>query len=340
MKNCDLKSNTLPYTPRRLHIRGSQSPDLSTQSVRSTKSKKHNRQVDLVLLLVMALHYHTMRSSLKSLINRSSRNLFSGECAAKNKNVLGIAQVQQKNSFSSQPANYKSNTVMRTSKGGFRHPTHAVSLDYGDYTDYEDESTDDYFSMTPNLSRDRGTQGWAADPNHKIDAEKDYNITQAQLEVFKEERMTEEQRRRWIEKSKPPFRVSEIDEHGRAKGKGGRKTATAHVHIYPGQGFITVNNKDFVDYFPRDTHRADILQPFIATQTCGMFDVSCQVIGGGSSGQAGAVRHGIARALEKYNPDYRPPMKALGLMTRDSRMVERKKVGLKKARKAPQWVKR
>merc|ERR1712127_811033 len=110
--------------------------------------------------------------------------------------------------------------------------------------------------------------------------------------------------------------------------------------IQPGEGVITVNRRDFLDYFPRDSLREMILAPFVATETCGKFDVITSVEGGGLSGQAGAIRHGVARALEKYNPDYRPPMKRLGFMKRDPRMVERKKIGLKKARKAPQWVRR
>merc|ERR1712071_5118 len=158
--------------------------------------------------------------------------------------------------------------------------------------------------------------------------------------ILKMDREQEAKRRKWIETSQPPVRVPEIDGHGRSYGKGGRKTATAHVWVYPGEGFVTVNGKEFLDYFPRDSHREDILGPMIATQTCGIFDIFCEVEGGGKSGQAGAMRHGIARALEKYDPDYRPIMKALGFMTRDPRKVERKKVGLKKARKAPQWVKR
>ena len=174
----------------------------------------------------------------------------------------------------------------------------------------------------------------------EFDMELDEKRKAEEASVYEFDRNEEAQRRKWIERSKPPVRVPEIDAAGRAYGKGGRKTATAHVYVYPGEGTITVNGKTFLDYFPRDSHREDILGPMIATMTCGKFDVYCKVRGGGKSGQAGAMRHGIARALEKYNPDYRPPMKALGFMTRDPRKVERKKVGLKKARKAPQWVKR
>jgi len=158
--------------------------------------------------------------------------------------------------------------------------------------------------------------------------------------VAAEEEAKTERLRKWLENARPPKRVSVIDDKGRAYAKGGRKTAKSKVWLYPGEGNITVNGKDFVDYFPRDTHREDILAPFIATQTCTMFDIVSKVRGGGLSGQAGALRLGIARALQNYNPEFRPAMKVVGLMTRDPRMVERKKTGLKKARKAPQWVKR
>eukprot|EP00985_Skeletonema_marinoi_P034333 scaffold43725_cov153-Skeletonema_marinoi.AAC.1 len=90
----------------------------------------------------------------------------------------------------------------------------------------------------------------------------------------------------------------------------------------------------------REYHREHILGPLVASQTCGKFDVTAVVKGGGLTGQAGAIRLGLARALEKYNPDYRPPMKRHGFLTRDARMVERKKVGRVKARKSPQWVRR
>jgi len=241
------------------------------------------------------------------------------------------------NSFSSfTPSKIKfqssSNKISPYSKG-FRHRTHPISIADGDYTDY-----DTSFSRQPDLSRD-GSQ-WVLDPTYDVDMERDRQADQEDRAIYEAERRTEAQRRTWIENSKPPIRVSEIDVAGRAYGKGGRKSATAHVWLNPGMGYVTVNGKEFVDYFPRDSHREDILGPMIATRTCGYFDVVCKVNGGGKSGQAGAVRHGIARALEKYDPDYRPSMKAMGFMTRDPRKKERKKVGLVKARKAPQWVKR
>ena len=131
-----------------------------------------------------------------------------------------------------------------------------------------------------------------------------------------------------------------IDERGRSYGRGSRKSAHARVWVQPGEGEIVVNRKDFVSYFPRESNRDHIIGPMVASQTCGQFDVVAMVRGGGMSGQAGAIRLGLARALEKYNPDYRPPMKRHGFMTRDPRKVERKKVGRVKARKSPQWVRR
>ncbi|CAK4624163.1 hypothetical protein LEN26_006362 [Aphanomyces euteiches] len=139
-------------------------------------------------------------------------------------------------------------------------------------------------------------------------------------------------------------RVVEVDEFGRAYGTGRRKTSSARVWVKrsatDGQGIIRVNKMDLVDYFARDTHRHEILRPFMEIDHLGNFDVYCTVRGGGLSGQAGAVRHGISRALEKFNPDFRPSLKSVGFLTRDSRMVESKKAGRKKARKSFQWVKR
>ncbi|RLN50047.1 hypothetical protein BBJ29_002751 [Phytophthora kernoviae] len=139
-------------------------------------------------------------------------------------------------------------------------------------------------------------------------------------------------------------RVRKLDEKGRAYGTGRRKTSTARVWVKqsaePFGGRIVVNKKDVVDYFVRDTHREEVLKPFSVIEKIGGFDVYCTVKGGGMTGQAGAVRHGIARALQNYDPEYRPALKKAGLMTRDPRMVERKKPGQKKARKKFQWVKR
>ena len=122
---------------------------------------------------------------------------------------------------------------------------------------------------------------------------------------------------------------------------GRRKTATARVRLRPGGGKMTVNGKLLEEYFKNQLALInDILLPFRLTGTLGKFDLFVRVDGGGLSGQAGAIRHGIARALVLYNPELRPTLKAAGLLTRDPRMKERKKYGLRKARRAPQWRKR
>lgn len=123
-------------------------------------------------------------------------------------------------------------------------------------------------------------------------------------------------------------------------GTGRRKTSVARVRLVPGTGKITVNKQDVTTYIPHADLREVIVQPFNVTETLGNYDVLVNVHGGGYSGQAGAIRHGIARALLEVDPDFRAPLKRAGLLTRDARMVERKKPGLKKARKASQFSKR
>ena len=123
-------------------------------------------------------------------------------------------------------------------------------------------------------------------------------------------------------------------------GTGRRKHSVARVRVYPGSGTITVNGRSIDDYFGLETLKLIVRQPFEATKTTGTFDVICTVKGGGFSGQAGAIRHGIARALNEANLEYRPALKSNGFLTRDSRAKERKKYDLKKARKAPQFSKR
>lgn len=205
--------------------------------------------------------------------------------------------------------------------------SHAVSLEFGDYqvetSDVEvavaEEDTDSSSSNT----------SW-----HEEESE----LADRVQEIQREE---DERRKRWLENAKPPVRESIIDERGRAYGRGGRKTASARVWIQPGFGNVVINKKDFVEYFDRTSDREQILEPLAATETLGRFDVTVTVEGGGLTGQAGAIRHGLARALNHYNPDaYRPPLKRLGYLTRDPRKVERKKIGHLKARKKPQWVKR
>jgi small subunit ribosomal protein S9 len=121
---------------------------------------------------------------------------------------------------------------------------------------------------------------------------------------------------------------------------GRRKTAVARVILTPGTGTITVNKKKFEDYFPLETLRRDVLKPLEVIQVAGKFDIRVNVEGGGQSGQAGAVRLSIARALVELSEENRPLLRAAGLMTRDPRMVERKKYGQKKARKRFQFSKR
>ena len=123
-------------------------------------------------------------------------------------------------------------------------------------------------------------------------------------------------------------------------GTGRRKTALARVYLRPGTGKITVNRRDFDEFFPNQVLKMVIRQPLLLTETADKFDILVNVVGGGSAGQAGAIRHGIARALLEYNGELRPRLKAAGFLTRDPRTVERKKYGQPKARKRFQFSKR
>ena len=123
-------------------------------------------------------------------------------------------------------------------------------------------------------------------------------------------------------------------------GTGRRKSSVARVYLVPGTGKITVNKRDIDDYFGMETLKVIVRQPLVATETTDKFDVKVNVHGGGYTGQAGAIRHGIARALLEVDADYRPVLKKAGYLTRDPRMKERKKYGLKAARRAPQFSKR
>lgn len=138
----------------------------------------------------------------------------------------------------------------------------------------------------------------------------------------------------------PVKRVKKVDALGRSYGTGRRKDAVARVWLKPGSGRVTVNGRDQAIYFARQTQRLILNQPFLIINATGRYDVICTVKGGGLSGQAGAVRHGISRALENFDPEYRPALKKAGMLTRDSRIVERKKVGKHKARRTKQWAKR
>ena len=123
-------------------------------------------------------------------------------------------------------------------------------------------------------------------------------------------------------------------------GTGRRKSSVARVRLVPGTGKILINTRDIDDYFGLETLKVVVRQPLVTTDTLGKFDVIAKVQGGGFTGQAGAIRHGIARALLTVEEEYRPALKAAGFLTRDSRMKERKKYGLKAARRAPQFSKR
>ncbi|MDR0822021.1 MAG: 30S ribosomal protein S9 [Oscillospiraceae bacterium] len=123
-------------------------------------------------------------------------------------------------------------------------------------------------------------------------------------------------------------------------GTGRRKESTARVRVYPGSGEITINDRSIDDYFGLDTLKLIVRQPLALTGTIEKFNITANVSGGGVTGQAGAIRHGIARALLQYSEELRPALKKAGLLTRDPRMKERKKYGLKAARRAPQFSKR
>ena len=124
------------------------------------------------------------------------------------------------------------------------------------------------------------------------------------------------------------------------RGTGRRKSSIARVRLVEGSGKITINGKDIDEFFGLETLKVIVRQPLTVTNTTDKYDVICSVQGGGFTGQAGAIRHGIARALNEANSEFRPALKSNGFLTRDPRMKERKKYGLKKARKAPQFSKR
>jgi len=142
------------------------------------------------------------------------------------------------------------------------------------------------------------------------------------------------------QRAEVPLREQELDKQGRAYATGRRKDATARVWLKPGSGKVIVNGKDQEVYFARPTLRLIINQPFTITDREGQYDVIATVRGGGLSGQAGAVKHGISQALSKYEPKLRSTIKSAGFLTRDSRVVERKKYGRAKARRSFQFSKR
>jgi len=138
----------------------------------------------------------------------------------------------------------------------------------------------------------------------------------------------------------PVLHERKVDKQGRAYATGKRKNAVARVWIKPGKGAITVNGRDWNTYFARPVLRMIIDQPFLVANRRESYDVICTVVGGGLSGQAGAVRHGISKALTYYEPELRPVLKHGGFLTRDARVVERKKYGRSKARRSFQFSKR
>ena len=143
-----------------------------------------------------------------------------------------------------------------------------------------------------------------------------------------------------IEAESAPVHVQKLDALGRAYATGKRKDAVARVWIKPGSGKIVVNKKEMKDYFGRPVLQMVVQQPIVAADRAGQFDVYCTVTGGGLSGQAGAIRHGISKALTYYEPELRGVLKKGGFLTRDSRVVERKKYGRAKARRSFQFSKR
>ncbi|KAG5532093.1 hypothetical protein RHGRI_026640 [Rhododendron griersonianum] len=165
-----------------------------------------------------------------------------------------------------------------------------------------------------------------------------------EIEDMRYEKTTRKSTRAEIERQKQEevakARVRQVDEKGKAYGTGRRKCSIARVWIQPGDGRFVVNEKEFDVYFPMLDHRAALLRPFSETKTLGLWNIDCTVKGGGVSGQVGAIQLGISRALQNWEPDLRPPLRSAGFLTRDPRVVERKKPGQAKARKSFQWVKR
>jgi small subunit ribosomal protein S9 len=137
-----------------------------------------------------------------------------------------------------------------------------------------------------------------------------------------------------------PLHVQKLDAHGRAYATGKRKDAVARVWVKPGSGRITVNDKEYTEYFGRPVLQMIVRQPILLTDRNGQFDILATVSGGGLSGQAGALRHGISKALTYYEPELRAILKRNGFLTRDARTVERKKYGRRKARRSFQFSKR
>ena len=176
--------------------------------------------------------------------------------------------------------------------------------------------------------------------NTETEAVKDLKDLGAAVKADAAEAPAEESKAEEKASTAPIVRVQELDKQGRAYGTGRRKDAVARVWLKPGSGKVVINGRDQTVYFARQTQQLILNQPFLIVNAVGQYDVMATVKGGGLSGQAGAVRHGISRALEKFDPEMRPALKKAGMLTRDSRIVERKKVGKHKARRTKQWAKR
>lgn len=138
----------------------------------------------------------------------------------------------------------------------------------------------------------------------------------------------------------PKIKAAAPENAPNSYGTGRRKNAVARVWLKPGTGQVTINSKSLEEYFHREFYKKSVIKPFVVTKTLGQYDVSCTLAGGGLSGQAGALLHGIARALDKLVPDFHKSLRSNGFLTRDSRVVERKKYGKHKARKSTQFSKR
>jgi small subunit ribosomal protein S9 len=170
-----------------------------------------------------------------------------------------------------------------------------------------------------------------AEANETVKDLKDLGKATDAAPAQKEEKATEAK----AEKKEP-----KVDDQGRSYATGRRKESVARVWIKKGSGKVVVNGKSQDKYFGRQTHLLVLNQPFLVVGRVNEFDVVCTVKGGGLSGQAGAVRHGISRALENFEPSLRGTLKKAGMLTRDARVVERKKIGKHKARRSKQWAKR
>lgn len=223
-----------------------------------------------------------------------------------------------------------------TSHNPMIRPNAVMLFPGADYNDDDDTFHNDNWDDDDDFPNDVAQEHGSVSGSIKLN-----ETEQLLLELKRRDDEMKKKKERWIENAKEPIRTPQIDERGRAYGRGGRKTASARVWIQAGFGEIVINRRPFDEYFERMSDRDLILQPFVVTETCGLFDVQCMVQGGGLTGQAGAIRHGVANALNHYLPDlYRIPLKYHGYLTRDARKVERKKIGHKKARKSPQWVRR